>query len=129
METSTLKYYKTNIKSLKKQITDKNVPTAEKDDMRQDLKQTEMKLRTKGAVTEINEDAPVNSVGNGSGIAGMAGGAAPAGKPSNWNEPGMPKRYQSKYAKKNADAAPKGPVMGDMAKRTPLQSFREFLGK
>jgi hypothetical protein len=71
---------------------------------------------------DLKEDAPANAVGDGSGMAGMKGGAAPAGKPANWNEPGVTK---TNYTKKNQKESP---VLA-MVARTPLKTFREFLEK
>jgi hypothetical protein len=126
MEDTSIQYHNRSIKSIKSKISDKFVPTQKKYQLAKKAKEHEMSLRNR---ENIEEDAPVNSVGNGAGISGIVGGAAPAGKPANWNEPGMPRKYVTKYAKKNAENAPKGPVMEPMAKRTPLQSFREFIGK
>jgi hypothetical protein len=74
---------------------------------------------------DVHEDAPVNAIGDGSGMAGMKGGVAPPGKAANWNEPGVTK---TKYAKKNEQDEKKNPVMA-MVARTPMKTFREFLEK
>lgn len=71
----------------------------------------------------VGEEAPANAVGDGSGLAGVKGGAAPVGKSSNWNEPGVTKTM---YAKKNEQDQKKNPVMA-MVARTPLKTFREFV--
>lgn len=111
MEDSTKDYLNTNVKSLKSQISSKNVPTADKNDIAADLKQTQMTLRRRGTRTEFNEDAPVNATG-----------PAVAGLDKN---PPVSVAAQSNYAKKNQKESP---VLAMIA-RTPLKTFREFLEK
>jgi hypothetical protein len=65
--------------------------------------------------TEMNEEAPTNAAGSGS-IDGIGVGAK--------GEPGVRK---TKYQKKNAAEAPKGPVMDGMVRRK-LPSFKQFMG-
>lgn len=69
---------------------------------------------TKVAAT-FEEEAPTNAAGSGS-VEGIGVGAK--------GEPGVRK---TKYQKKNAAEAPKGPVMDGMVRRK-LPSFKQFMG-